>query len=115
MEHLVTVDLILTWMKEQVENKNPIAPSTWVDAAQKLNMLISDETDKLFALSQQVAQERYTRIKNGDSVASAKAYVETLDMYREMKRQEAKIEQVQEAIRLGKIQARVRETEFKGN
>lgn len=114
MENLVTVDSIIGWMKDQVERKNPIHPSTWIDAAQKLNILLGDENGKLFTLKQKVAIEKYTKIKNGDSVASAKAYIETLDMYREMQEQEAKVEQVQEQVRIAKIQSKLSDGELKG-
>lgn len=107
----ITIDTILTWLKESVEQKRIIDAHTWVDAAQKLNVLIGDEHDKLFNLQQQVAIKKAALIVAGDSVAKAKALSECWDEYREMKRQEAKIGQIEEAIRIAKVQSRLKDNE----
>src|ERR1700691_5520576 len=58
MNNVVTTETILDWLKEQVEQKNPVAPSVWLDSAQKLVVLLGDESDKLHRLQQRVAQMR---------------------------------------------------------
>lgn len=46
-EDLVSIDSIIAWMKKSVEEKQPIAPSTWLDAAAKLNVLMGDLDDEI--------------------------------------------------------------------
>lgn len=114
MNDKVTTDTILDWLKESVEQKRPVDAHTWVEACQKMNVLISDENNKLFDLQQRVARMKVRIIESGSSVAKAKVYVEAEQEYKEMKKQEARIEQIQEAIRISKIQARLSNEEFKG-
>ncbi len=111
----VTVDTILNWLQESVENKRVIDAHTWTDACQKLNVLLSDEHDKLYDLQQKVAQEK---VKLLDSipkppVIEAKTRVEASELYKGMKVQEAKIKRCEEAIRIAKIQARLKDNELR--
>ena len=114
MDNLVTCDLILNFLKEQVENKIPVAPSLWLDAAQKLTILSQDENEKLFELQQKVAQEKVDYITKGDSVAKAKAKIEASDTYKFMQMQKAKIERIAESIRISKYQARMNDESLRG-
>lgn len=113
MENLVTCDLILDWLRECVEQKKMIDAHTWVDSAQKLNILISDEHDKLFELQQKVSDFKLNFITNGKSVAMAKIAVETTDMFKNMQKQKAKIEKIEEMIRIAKLQARLKDNEHR--
>lgn len=109
----VTTDLILLTMKGWVEEKHPIDAHIWVDACQKLNVLIGDEHDKLFDLQQKVAQMKVTYIQEGDTVAKAKSKVEAEDVYRDMQKQKARIGQIEEFIRIAKLQARLKDNEYR--
>lgn len=113
-DDIVTTDLILSTLKEWVERKVPIAPYLWVDAGLKLNMFKSDETAKLYDLQQKVALRKVALIENGDSVAMAKAKTDASDEYKAYKIQEAKIEMIEEMIKLAKVQARMGSEEMKG-
>lgn len=109
----VTIDVILDWLKKSVEEKQVVDAHTWVSAGMKLNILISEEHDKLFNLQQAVAQLKMLRIESGDSVAKAKIAIEATNEYREMKKQEARIGMIEEAIRLAKVQSRLKSEEAK--
>ena len=113
MNELITTDTILGTLKSWVETKHPIDAHTWTDACQKLNILIGDEHDKLFVLQQTVAQKKLMWMETGDSVAGAKLRVEATDEYYQMKKQEARIGQIEEAIRIAKIQARLKDNEYR--
>jgi hypothetical protein len=78
-----TCDTILKWMQEQAESKAPINPMLYMEAAVKLNAMIGEEDDKYIDLS---------------SAA---------------KRQEAKIKQITEAIRLAKKYAHLKSEEMR--
>lgn len=109
----VTIDTILNSLKGWVEAKQPIDAHTWTDAAQKLNILIGDEHDNLFDFMQKVAKAKAEYIIKGDSVAKSKVIVEASDDYREMMKQRAKIGMIEEAIRIAKIQARLKDNEYR--
>lgn len=113
MDNLITTDLILDTLKEWVEKKMPISPHLWVDAGLKLNMFKSDETAKLYDMQQKVALRKVALIENGDSVSMAKAKTDASDEYKFYKIQEAKIEMIEEMIRLAKVQARMTNEEIK--
>lgn len=109
---MITTETILGHLKKQVEQKLPIPPSLWLEAAMKLNVLIGDEHEKLFELEQIVAQKRMESIAEGDSVAKADAKVEATDEFRLMRRQKAYIGQIEEQIRIAKAQAKLKDTEM---
>ena len=47
------------------------------------------------------------------SVAFAKTKVEAMDIFKEMKKQEAKVARIEEFIRISKIQARLKDSEIR--
>ncbi len=108
----VTTDLILTTLKGWIETKQRVDAHTWLDATQKLNILLSDEHDKLFSLEQQVAQMKVDYLAEGNTSAAAKVRVEATDLYKDTQKQRAKIKMIEEAIRIAKIQARMKDFEY---
>lgn len=111
---LVTTDKIISWLKDQVENKNPVSPQTWLDAALKLTVLMDNESDELATLEMKVAQAKYEILKNQEkkSVALAEVEVESTDLYRQMRIKKAKIDRILEFVRLAKKQATIRENQI---
>jgi len=107
-----TVDTIISYLENAIKEKQPIAPSEWLDAAMYLNVLSSVEVDKLLVWQQAVAGIKVKHIQDGMSVAEAKARVEATDAYLEMQKQKAKIDRIEEFIRLSKIQAKIRIEEY---
>src|SRR6185436_1217163 len=110
-DKLITCDLILNWLRDQVEQKREIAPSLYIDACTKLNLLLGNETDHLYDLQQKVSLIKVGLIEADKSVAEAKTRVEATEEYKQMKKQEAKIGQIEEAIRIAKIRARLKDNE----
>lgn len=113
LEELVTIDTILNWLENKVKWKESIHPSVWINAASKLNILISEEKERLYDLEQRVAQLKVSQIENGKSVAESKVRVEATNEHKEMKKQQARIERINEAIRLAKYQSRLELEEIK--
>ncbi len=111
----VTTDTIISYLQDCVEQKIQLAPSTWLDAAQKLNVLLGDEQDLLFDLQQKVAQLKIDYLQDDEkrNVSRAKMYVEATEDYRKAKQQAAKIERIEEFIRIAKIQARMKDNEYR--
>lgn len=104
---IVTIDKIIEWLTQQVEQKLPIDTHTWIEAAQKMNVLLQNEQERLFEMEQQVSLLRKTLLDDGKTVAYAKTMVESTDDMRSMKVQKAKIDRCLEMIRIAKLQARM--------
>lgn len=108
-----TIDTMMSWFHQAVQEKKVISPGKWIEAAQYANVLIGDEHDKLFDISQLVAQDKAKLISEGNSVAKAQALVEGTQEYKEYRKQKAKISQIEEFIRISKIQARLKDEEMR--
>lgn len=111
---MVTIDTIIETMQEWVENKIPISPHLWVDAAAKMNILLGEEHDKLFDLESRLAQMRAAHIEEGKNGVAMKALVEATPEYNEMRKQKAKISRIEEFIRIAKVTARMKNEEIRG-
>jgi hypothetical protein len=109
-----TSETVIAKLNELVKSKQPVSPTYWVEAAQFLNLFLADEHEKLFNLQQKVAQAKVDYLNLQCSVAKVKLLVEATDGYREMRNQKAKIGRIEELIRISKLQARLKDTEFKG-
>ncbi len=109
----INTNTILSTLEEWVRDKKMIDAHTWVDASQKLNVLIGEEHDKLYTLEQSIATAKVTYLDCGKSVAEAKTRVEATDTYKEMMKQRSKIKQIEELIKIAKLQARLKDNEIR--
>lgn len=110
----MTVQDIIKELEGYAESENPVAPSKWLDCAQRLNILSSSEFDLLIQLQQRVARLKL-QILNSQTkrnVAAVNLEVEASQEYAEMNRQQALIDRINEFIRLAKAYARVKSTEY---
>lgn len=109
----ITTDTILNQLQEWIENKHVISAEVWLNACSKLNILRGDEHAKLFDLQQVVAQQKCLFLEQNDHVAKSKVKVEAMECYKEMLLQKAKLERIEEAIRIAKLQARLANEEYR--
>lgn len=110
---MVTTDTILDTMRDYVESKVPIAPTTWLDAGIKLVALMSTETDLLIDLQQKVAEQKVALYDGGyETSAEVKIRIEAKPEYATMKKQEAKVKRINEFIMMSKKYATIRSTEY---
>lgn len=110
---VITTDTIINWLQNQVEQKLPVDAYTWLDACQKITVLLGAEHDKLFEIEQRVAQDKVEWIENGKSAVEAKARVEGSNNFKEARKQQAKIKRIEEMVRIAKIQARMKDFEMR--
>lgn len=115
MAEPITLDLILDTLQRWVEEKIPIGPATWLDAAAKMTVLVGGIQEEMFLLQQVVSKKKLEFIENGDSVAKAKVKIEGLDEYVQIKKFEAKIDRVTELVRISKLQARMSDDNMKNH
>ena len=113
MVERVTIDTILGYLQECVENKVPIGADTWLDGAQKLLALLGNETDQLAELQQDVANIKLEQILSGATAAKSKIVAEASEEFKQAQRQKARIERIQEMIRIAKLQSRMRTEEMR--
>lgn len=100
----ITADTVLNWAREQVESKNMPSREVWLDIAFRLNLLKIDEAQLLNKMRQAVAQKKYSIMQSQDkrNVTAAELEVETSEEYRFMRDQEAKLEVIEEFVRIAK-------------
>ncbi len=115
MESKITVDELLRWLREMIEKGVAIPPHDWIESAARLNILVGDETARLYHLKQAVSKFRADLITKGDNVSKAKSMVEAMDEYRDMKILEGKIKVIEESVRIAKLMARTSIEEARGN
>jgi len=114
MEETTTINSIISWLTDVVETKRPIAPSAWIEISQKANILLGDESDKLFSLQQKIAQMKVDCMERGGTASKCKVVAEATDDFKEAQTIRAKIARIEEMIRLSKIQARMKDEEYRG-
>lgn len=108
MTEKVTPEIIIGWLKEQIEERNPIAPERFMDAAQKLIVFWGDLADEASGLETVLAQHKVEFLNEGKSVAEAKARVEAMPEMGEYKRIKARMNQITEFVRIAKQRARMK-------
>lgn len=110
-----TCDKILEWYKQQAQLKLPIDPLQYLEMAEKLNAMLGDETDKLIDMDLELAQIREMEMTKQGAAAKAKLAVESHPKYAEARKQKAKIDRIQETIRLAKIHSRMKSDEYRNS
>lgn len=113
MNETNTADDILSWFKEQSEQKVPLDPLRWLEASTKLESLSGDEEDKLIELEYKVAKLRSVYLDQCGAAAKAKVQVEANPLYAEMRRQKSKCEQIKQMVQLGKHWARIKNEQLR--
>lgn len=102
-------------MTTTVQEKKQISPEQFVEAASYLVILMGDEHNKLFDLEQVVANMKNNLLRDHDKVNKVTLIVQTSEEYKQMKKQQAFIKQIEETIRLAKLLGRMKMEEQKLN
>lgn len=106
-QELVTIDSITGFLRGKIETKDPISPSLWLDAAQKINVLLQDLDEAVVEaeIAKNVLQSTY--MEDGDSAAKSKVKTEASEPYRAYLLLKAKRERAIEFIRIAKKRVEV--------
>ena len=108
-----TTDSILNAIETAVANKEIWSPGTWLECAQDLIALSSNETDRVAELQQQVARKKLEIMEQGKTAAYAKIAIEASDEYLYLQKQKAKVERIMETVRISKYQARLQDEAYR--
>lgn len=103
----IDADFILDTIKGLVESQKVLNPNVWMSAALKLNILLSDEHEKLEDLRSEVAKKKLEIMSKQEkrNVAAADTEIEASEIYKQMRLQEHKTDRIVEFIKLAKKQA----------
>jgi len=97
-----TVDTILNWFRDAVENKRPLRAIDWNDAALKLNILVEDIDDMIATLDGKMADEEMRLLGEDNTAAKSKKMSRQVVDYAQYLKFKAKRVRVEEFIRLAK-------------
>jgi hypothetical protein len=106
VEEIVTIDSILEWFKESIENKNPISQEQWLDSAAKLVILAEDIDDQLSQMEFQMAERERIALEEGEPAAKAKILKTGVVDYKYYLKLKAKRKRIDEHIRIAKKRER---------
>lgn len=111
-----TIDSILQAFEGMASMKVPMSPHQWLDGCSKMLALVGGEQDRLFELESAIANNKARLMEDPECTASkAKIMTEASPYFLESRKLKAKIERVFEAIRIGKVMARMSMEEYKSN
>ena len=99
---MVTIDTILNWFQEQIEQKIPVSAGMYLEAAQKMIVLLANIDDEIVEKELTVNRQIADMIESGDSVSAAKIKVKALNDYADLQRLIAKKERAKGFIQISK-------------
>ena len=102
-----SVQQVIDFLAETAEKNQVIPPEAYIRGAEKINVLLQVEQDKLYELEQKIAQKRAELVMQGKTSAYAKIVIEATEEYKEARKQKALIERALEVIRLAKTHSRL--------
>lgn len=105
----VTVETILSYFAEWIANKVPISPATWVDSAQKLNILVEDVDNEIDHMEALMAEKELELIKSGESAAKARVLKKEAISYERYLNQVSLRKRIEEHIRLAKKRSMIQD------
>lgn len=105
----ITIQTILDWFKECVENKFPIRPQDWLDGSAKLNILRQDLDEEVVELKSKIADKQAELIALGDPVSKAKAIANSGEDYKQYLSKMALLNRIDEHIRIAKKRTELNE------
>lgn len=102
-----TADTILNSLTSLVETQKMLNPKVWQEAAYDLNLLLGKEHIKMEELRQEVAKIKLGLLKAQDkrNVAAVELEIATMEIYKEMRLQEHKVDRIEEFIKIAKKNA----------
>jgi len=80
IEDITTLDGILDWLKESVEQKKPIPKQVWLDAAMKINTLVSDLDDEIADVDMLLHKMKSKRSRITETIRLAKKQVDLFEI-----------------------------------
>jgi len=102
----VTIDGILKWFKDSIEDKRPISQEQWLDSAAKLVILAEEVDDELSELEGFMVEKEGEEIGYGEPAAKARIMGKGAIDYGRYLKLKAKRKRIDEHIRIAKKRER---------
>lgn len=99
---MVTLDTILDWFKEAIENKVPISVDQWLDAASKLETLSEDLDDSIALYEQEMNNKMAEYIRDEKPAVQAKILARSDVDYGDYLKKVAMRKRITEFVRIAK-------------
>lgn len=103
----ITVESILSTLKDWVENKHPVSVEMWLDAAMKLNILAEDIDNEIAIMEAEMADKEANLVEKDIPVSKANILKRKAINYLEYKKKQALRERITEHIRIAKQRQRL--------
>lgn len=109
MDQGITAKFIMDTITGWVQQKEQIKAEQWINYALKLEMLLTFEHDKLINLEHDIAVllQKELATQEKINVTAAKEKIKADPLYKELRKQELFIKQIDEVIRLAKHYAKL--------
>src|SRR3990167_8016116 len=100
---------ILDFLKKKIEIREQLNPEIWLEAASRLVVLLGDEEAKLYDLQQKAAQLKVMFLDSQEkrNISEAKTRIEASNEYKEFKKQQARVSQIEQFIMVSKLRAKI--------
>lgn len=104
-----TSESILEFLKKKIEIKEQLKPEIWLEAASRLVVLLGDEEATLYDLQQKTAHLKIMFFDSQEkrNVSEANLRVEASEEYKLFRKQQARVKQIEEFIRVAKLRAKI--------
>lgn len=110
-----TIDSIMAYFENAVEQRLPLSPSLWLDGAIKINVLKGEEYDKLYEMEQECSKMESLYLEANMTSVASKTKVKATEQWLKWKKQHARVEQLEDFILLSKKYASIKIDEMKNN
>lgn len=98
----MTIETILDWIKDKIDQAVPVSPHDWLDSAARLNVLMLDLEDELVAAEMEINTAVSKKLESGMAHNAARSLVKGTEAYGHFLKLKAKKERVVEFVRLAK-------------
>ena len=107
----VTARSIIEYLSKAFSEKKSVNKGLLLDAAMKLSVLALDEVAVLTQMEQDIAKKKVEMLDAQEkrNVSEIEIRVESLDLFRDMKRQKALIDSIEEMIHTARLSAKLNE------
>ena len=110
-----TINSIIAYFETCVAERRPLSPSTWLEAASKINVLKGEEYDKLYEMEQECSKMESRYLGANMTSSAAKTMVKATSQWLLWKKQTARVKQIEDFILLSKKYASLKMEEMKNN
>ena len=104
-----TVETIIEEMQGRVRNNEPISPASWLEAAQRVNLLRSEIDNKIAHYEAEMNEIKSVYLKQDMSSAKAKILAQSEIDYEDYLKTKSNLDRIVEWVRIAKKRVEINE------